>query len=245
MTLEVTLIIGIIILFSSIIKGITGFGTALFAMPIITLFFLTPLEARPLVVTINLTLNVFILLKEKQLNKAAITPIKTLFLSGFIAAILSGFILSSMNDFLFNLLLGSLLVFTAINKLFNLNFVIKAYERFFLLIGSLGGILNTLIGAGGVPVLIYLSNTDLKKDQFRISILLYFFAMNIGSLLAFLINDTYSLTIFYTALSIIPFALVGGLIGLKTIPFINNQLFSKIVSILLLLMGINSLLSIL
>ncbi|MFP4286415.1 MAG: sulfite exporter TauE/SafE family protein [Candidatus Izemoplasmataceae bacterium] len=245
MTLEVTLIIGTIILFSSFIKGVTGFGTALFAMPLITLFYLTPLEARPLIVTINLALNIFILLKEKKLNKASIAPIKTLFLSGFIAAILSGFVLSSMNDFLFNLLLGTLLIFTSINKLFNLNFVIRAYERFYLLIGSLGGLLNTLIGAGGVPVLIYLSNTELKKDHFRISILLYFFAMNIGSLLAFLINDTYSIDIFYTSLSIIPFALIGGFVGLRTIPLINNQLFGRIVSVLLLLMGVNSLLSIL
>lgn len=245
MTLEVTLIIGIIILLSSIIKGITGFGTALFAMPLITLFFLSPLEARPLIVTINLSLNIFILIKEKKLNKEAIAPIKTLFLSGFIAAILGGFFLSSMSDYLFNALLGSLLIFTAINKLFNLNFIIKGYERFYVFIGSIGGLLNTLIGAGGVPVLIYLSNTDLKKDHFRLSILLYFFAMNVGSLLAFLMNNTYSQSIFFTSLSIIPFALFGGFIGLKVIPYINNVLFSRIVSVLLLLMGLNSLLSIL
>ncbi|MFH5881782.1 sulfite exporter TauE/SafE family protein [Liberiplasma polymorphum] len=243
MTLDIILIIGTILLLSSFIKGVTGFGTALFAMPILTTFYLSPEEARPLIVTINLLLNVYILTSEKKLNIQELKPLSSLVIAGFIAALLSGFILASMNPFVFNLLLGSLLIFTAINKLFQLNFNIKHPKRYYIPMGSIGGILNTLIGAGGVPVLIFLSNTKLKKEEFRLSILLFFFTMNVGSILAFIINQTYPLTTLYSVLMVLPFVVIGAFLGMKAVPHLNDKIFQRVVSVLLLLMGINSIIN--
>lgn len=240
LTIYVVITISVIILFSSIIKGITGFGTALFALPILTMLFLTPLEARPVIVSLNLMLNVFILLKERKLTFSNFNPIKLLVIPGFIAALLAGFFLPKMDLQLFSILLGILLILTAVNKLLNLEFTIKHYERYYIPMGILGGVLNTLIGAGGVPVLIFLSNTDMEKNRYRMTLLLFFFALNVGSIASFILNDAYPFNALILVSFLIPTAIIGSLIGMKVVHKINNQLFTKIVAVMLLIMGIDS-----
>ncbi len=240
MALDIIFYIGLILLMSSTIKGITGFGTALFAMPLLTAFFLTPEEARPLIVTINLMLNVFILLKERKLTLTHMLPLKALIISGFLAALLGGFLLPTMNMHTFNIILGLLLIFTAVNKLFNFNLIITNPKRFFIPMGIMGGLLNTLIGAGGIPVLIFLSNTAIKKDDFRLSILLFFFMLNVGSILSFVMNQAYPVSTLYSVFIYIPVVIVGGLVGMRFQHHINERIFQKFVSILLLFMGINT-----
>ncbi|MFP4078245.1 MAG: sulfite exporter TauE/SafE family protein [Candidatus Izemoplasmataceae bacterium] len=245
MTFELVLYGGIIMLFSAFMKGITGFGTALFAMPLLTAFFFAPEEARPVIVSINLMLNFFILFKERNFTYENFRALAPLVISGFVFAVLSGFVLSYVDFRLFSILLGSLLILTALNKLLNLNFTIQRYKRFFLPIGTLGGILNTLIGAGGVPVLIFLSNTPLKKEAFRTSLLLFFFAINTGAIISFVAFDNYPVSsLSYIAL-FFPFVMVGSILGMKAVSRINNTLFQRIVAVLLLFMGLDSLFNIL
>ena len=241
LTVLIVLLSGLIILGSSIIKGISGFGTALFALPILTMLFFTPLEVRPVVVTINLILNVFILIKERKLNAHNLNTLKPLVLAGFLAALLTGFFLPRMDLSLFQILLGLLLVFTALNKLFNFRFNINHHRRYFIPMGILGGALNTLIGACGVPVLIFLSNTKIPKDEFRMDLLLFFFALNTGSIISFLTTDSYPLTAVVLVLFLLPFALLGSTIGMRVAGKVNDKVFTKIVASLLLIMGVNSL----
>ncbi|MFW6299067.1 MAG: sulfite exporter TauE/SafE family protein [Bacillota bacterium] len=245
MTFELVFYGGLILLFSSFMKGITGFGTALFAMPLLTAFFFEPEVSRPIIVSINLLLNFFILFKEKNFTLENFRALAPLVVSGFLFAVLSGFVLSYVDFRLFSILLGSLLILTALNKLLNLNFTIRRYRPFFLPIGSLGGILNTLVGAGGVPVLIFLSNTPLKKDAFRTSLLLFFFAINSGAIISFVVFEQYpAATLSYIAL-FLPFVIVGSLLGMKAVSRINNTLFQRLVAVLLLIMGLDSLFNIL
>lgn len=241
LTLLIVFISGLIILGSSIIKGISGFGTALFALPILTMLFFTPLEVRPVVVSLNLILNVFILVKERKLTAHNLNSLKPLVLAGFFAAILTGFFLPRMDLTLFSILLGLLLVFTALNKLFNFKFNIHHHHRYFVPMGILGGALNTLIGAGGVPVLIFLSNTKIPKDEFRMDLLLFFFALNTGSILSFIMTDSYPITALILVLSFLPFAIIGSLIGMRIAGKVNDRIFTRIIAILLLVMGLNNL----
>ena len=245
MTLELLIYGGLILLFSSFMKGVTGFGTALFAMPLLTTFFLAPEVARPIIVSINLMLNFFILFKEKNFTFANFKALSPLVISGFVFAVGSGFVLAYVDFRLFSIILGSLLILTALNKLLNLNFTIENYKPLFLPMGSLGGILNTLIGAGGVPVLIFLSNTPLRKSEFRTSLMLFFFALNTGSILSFIIFGSYPVSTLSYVAAYIPFVILGSLLGMRAVSHINNRVFQKVVATLLLIMGFDSLFNIL
>lgn len=245
MTFELVFYGGLILLFSSFMKGITGFGTALFALPLLTAFFFGPEEARPIIVSINLLLNFFILFKEGNFTYDKFKTLAPLVLSGFIFAVLSGFVLTYVDFRLFSILLGGLLLLTALNKLLNLNYTIHRYRPLFIPVGALGGILNTLIGAGGVPVLIFLSNTPLKKEAFRTSIMLFFFALNTGSIISFVIFGAYPVSSLSYIAVYFPFVIAGSLLGIKAVSHINNTLFQRIVAVLLLIMGLDSLFNLL
>ncbi len=243
--IEIIILGGLVMLFSAFIKGISGFGTAIFAVPLLTAFFFLPAQVRVIVVSLNLLLNVFILSRERNLTKQNLYEIRWLMIPGFLFAFITGFFLATINDRFFAISLGVLLIITAINKLFDFPYKIQHVKRYFPAIGSLSGILNTLIGVGGIPVLIYLSNTTYQKSQFRMTLMLFFMAINTGSVLTFIINGAYTSDIVIYTFSFVPFVLAGSLVGMTIVRFINNKNFNKIVAVLLLFMGLTSLFDIL
>ncbi len=243
--IDIILIGGLIMFFSAFIKGISGFGTAIFAVPLLIAFVFLPTETRVIVVSLNLVLNIFILSKEHSLTKANIIDLKALIIPGFIFAILAGWFLGSIDDTLFKIILGNLLILTAVNKFFDFPYKVRNIKKYFPTIGALSGIFNTLIGLGGIPVLIYLSNTTIEKKAFRTTLMLFFLFINTGSVLTFMIHRAYSLELIIYILSFIPFIVLGSLMGMTLVKRINNVNFNRIVALLLLIMGISNLFNIL
>ena len=239
MTIEIYLLAAFILMLAAFTKGVTGFGSSLIAIPLLTAFVFLPEDARAIVVTVNLILNIFILASAKKLSFSALKPFWVLIVTVFIASILSGFLLPRFDAQLFNIVLGILLIFTAINNLFKIKFRIEHPKRYFIPVGILGGTLNTLIGAGSVPVLIFLANTNLKKADFRISILFFLLILNSGSLISFVINANYGWNIAYQALIFMPVVLVGSFLGIRWQNRFNEVTFQRIIAILLLVMGFN------
>ena len=243
--LELILFGALIMLFSAFVKGISGFGTAIFAVPLLVAFVFLPSEARVIVVSLNLFLNIFILARENSLTKANVSEISTLMIPGFIFAIATGFFLGTVDDTLFRIILGTLLVLTAFNKFFDFPYKITHVRRYYPTVGSLSGILNTLIGVGGIPILIFLSNTPYEKARFRRTLMLFFLAINTGSVLTFAVHGAYRADLLIYILAFVPFVLLGSLLGMALVPRINNLNFNRIVAVLLLIMGISNLFNIL
>ena len=244
MPIELYIFSAIILFLAAYTKGVTGFGSSLIAIPLLAAFVLVPEDARALVVTINLILNIFILASAKKLSFKALKPFSILIITVFIASILSGFLLPSFDARLFNIVMGILLIVTALNNLLNIKFRIEHPSRYFIPIGILGGTLNTLIGAGSVPVLIFLANTNLKKADFRIAILFFLLILNSGSLISFVINANYSYAIAYQALLFMPVVLLGSFLGIRSQNKFNENTFKRIIAVLLLVMGINAIFNI-
>ncbi len=234
------LLITIIMAIAAFVKGIIGFGSSLIAIPLISAFVLAPGDTRAIVVTINLMLNLYLIIRADTLNLDGIKTFLPLIISVFIASLISGFFLTRFDSDAFNIVLGILLILTALNKLFKLSFIIPHPKRYFIPVGLLGGALNTLVGAGSVPVLIFLGNTDLKKDDFRTTIILFLLVLNIGSLGSFMINGAYDYTLLLIALGIMPVLLIASNLGIASKNKINDQIFQTIISLFLLFIGLNT-----
>lgn len=241
MTVPIFLAIAAIMMFAAFVKGVSGFGSSLIAIPLIAAFFLLPQETRVLVVTINLCLNVFMLVKARSFNKDAFKTFLPLIVSVVIASLISGFFLDSFEARYFTIVLSVLLILTAFNKLFQWSWVIRQAKRYFIPVGLLGGALNTLLGAGSVPVLIYLGNSDLKKDDFRVTIVLFLFILNGSSLVSFALNQQYPIALLWLSLSLLPLVLLGNALGMKMQGRINERMFDVWISVFLLVMGFNGL----
>lgn len=234
--------LGILLVLSvaAYIKGIVGFGSSLIAIPLIAGFFLAPSETRVLVVTINLMLNVYLFIKADTFNVEGFKTFLPLILSVLVASIVSGFFLDRFDRETFNLTLGILLLMAALNQLLGLSVTIKHPTRYFIPVGLLGGTLNTLIGAGSIPVLIFLGFSNLKKDDFRTTIILFLMVLNSGSLISFTVNGAYPLSIFLTAMGMIPFLILASYLGIQSKNKINEFYFQKAVALLIFVIGLNT-----
>ena len=241
MPIELIILSAAVLFLAAFTKGVTGFGSSLIAIPILAAFVLVPEDARALVVTVNLILNIYILMSAKKLSFSALKPFSWLIISVLVASLLSGFLLPSFDHQAFNIVLGLLLVLTALNNLLNIQFKIEHPKRYFIPIGLLGGALNTLIGAGSVPVLIFLANTKLKKDDFRIAILFFLMILNSGSLISFVITGEYSFNILFMALISMPVVILGSFLGIKSQHKVNEVTFKRVIAVILLVMGLNGL----
>ena len=232
----VTLVMGV----AAYVKGIIGFGSSLIAIPLISAFLLPPSDTRAIVVTINLMLNLYLFIRADTFNMDGIKTFIPLIASVLVASILGGFFLGSFDNQAFNVVLGSLLIVTALNKLLNLSVSIQHPKRYFIPVGLLGGALNTLVGAGSVPVLIFLGFTNLNKEDFRTTIILFLLVLNIGSLSSFMLNQVYDYRLLAVALIIMPVLLIVSQLGIRSKESINDALFQKLVSIFILIIGINT-----
>ena len=241
MPIELIILSAVVLFLAAFTKGVTGFGSSLIAIPILAAFVLVPEEARALVVTVNLILNIYILMSAKKLSLSALKPFSWLIISVLVASLLSGFLLPRFDHQAFNIVLGLLLVLTALNNLLNVQFKIEHPKRYFIPIGLLGGALNTLIGAGSVPVLIFLANTKLKKDDFRIAILFFLMILNSGSLISFVMTSQYSFNILFMALISMPVVILGSFLGIKSQHKVNEVTFKRVIAVILLIMGFNGL----
>ncbi|MFH5882422.1 sulfite exporter TauE/SafE family protein [Liberiplasma polymorphum] len=240
MTFEVFLLISLVLFTSAYIKGVTGFGTSLIAIPVLIAFFLVPAEARALIVSINLLLNIYILVSAKRLRFEDYKPYLLLIISVFVAALISGFLLPRVTFEIFNVLMGILLIFTAINRFFDIKFNIKHPKRYYIPLGLIGGTLNTLLGAGSVPVLIFLGNIGVKKTEFRVTVSLFLLILNAGSLISFVISSTYTSQTALWALIFTPVMVLGTFFGIRSQHVFNEKVFSRVVAVLLFIIGVNS-----
>ncbi len=236
----IVLLILIIMALAAFVKGIIGFGSSLIAIPLLSAFVLGPADTRAIVVTINLMLNLYLLIRADTLNIEGIKTFIPLIASVLVASIVSGFFLTTFTNETFNIILGLLLILTALNKLLNISFVIPHPKRWFIPVGLLGGALNTLIGAGSVPVLIFLGNTDLKKDDFRTTIIIFLLILNIGSLASFMLNAFYDYTLLWIALGVMPALLIASNLGIASKNKINDKVFQRVVAVFLLFIGLNT-----
>ena len=75
--------------------------------------------------------------------------------------------------------------------------------------------------------------------------MLFFFALNTGSILSFIIFGSYPVSTLSYVAAYIPFVILGSLLGMRAVSHINNRVFQKVVATLLLIMGFDSLFNIL
>ncbi len=240
----VYLSITLVLLLSAIIKGVSGFGTSLIAIPaLIALGVMGPAEARALIVSINLVLNAIILASARQLTYAHAKPYMLLIASVFVAALLAGFLLPRVTATIFHVLMGGLLILTALNRFFDIRFTIVHPKRYYVPLGLVGGTLNTLIGAGSVPVLIFLANSETKKAEFRVTVSLFLLILNAGSLISFLLAGTYASDIALLGIAFAPVMIIGTFLGIRFQHRVNERVFKKLVAVLLFFIGVNGILN--
>lgn len=173
-----------ILLLAYFIRGITGVGSGLVAVPLLALFL--PLRfVVPLVLLLDFTASVVIgglnFKRVKWAEVAVLIPF------GAVGVVLGTYLLASLPPEPMLLTLAGFVFLFSLRNLFNLHGN-KVASRGWAIPASLtGGTVGALFGTGGPPYIIYLTHRIRDKGDLRATFSALFFADGLMRIISFLV----------------------------------------------------------
>lgn len=225
---------GIIILASSFVHGLSGFGFAILAIPLLTLV-IDIKSAITLSVTCSLFISLYNIVSLKQFFSLA--SLKELLIGSFIGIPLGASLLRRSHAELVEFLLGMLIVafvLLSISKLVKLH---GLSDRWGYLFGLVSGISGGAVSISGPPVLIYSYMRGWGKEEFKGVFAAYIFITGIFIQVSHITTGLATYTTFKLFLGLSPFLFIGGFAGHYYFKSIDTVLFKKIVLFILTILG--------
>lgn len=223
-----------IYLFAGFIQGLTGFGAALVAIPLLS-FIIDVKTAVPLTLLNGIFITTYLALKlRSHLDYKKIFPL----IIGAVPGLIAGVVLfRSINSEFIKLLLGLVLILYSSYCLLVRPKAIDPPVVWAYFAGFLTGLITIILSAGGPPTIIYATLNSWKKEIIKAT-LTGFFAVN-----AYLAVAAQAIGGFITAELLLllvktaPFVLVGTVIGSRLTSVINRELYLQLIHLLLIGMG--------
>lgn len=235
--MSITFIVtNIIILFAFFIRSFSGFGGALLAIPLLSLFyelkFIVPMECT-FEVILSLVLVPRIL---KDIDKRDLLFLLSGALLGSIAGI---YLLKSFANEALRIALGVIIVLVSLNLLRVRPDQSKSMApKWGIIAGVIGGILGGMFGTSGPAYVTYLSYQTSKKHVLR-STLIMLFAIEYTWRLGFFIwQGLYTAKEFKFALSLTPAVLIATIAGHLCHFRVNERVFQLVIAGLLFISGL-------
>ena len=222
---------------SQIIYSTIGFGSGMFAISILALLYGKLELFVPFFILLCLPTELIITIKDhklinfKKIRIFLITIIPFLFIGSLL--------LRQAENLIVLIILGILILTLAIYHLFLENrFKFKLKHSIWIpFFGSISGILGGLFGMAGPPLIFYFKNSKLTKRYFRVALLSIFIFMTFFRLLFYTGLNLLTKQIFMSSIIILPFSLLGLVIGYKLHTIVSEHIFKKITSIALFISG--------
>lgn len=224
-----------IFLTAGLMQGLTGFGCALIAMPLLS-FVIDIKIAVPVCTLCGIFINLNMTYKLREsLDRNKIMP---LIIGSIPGSIFGTMMLKEVNGDYIRLFLGILIAGFASYSLLAKPIKLNISDKWGYLSGFMTGAIAAAVSAGGPPTIIYSSLRDWDKNSFKATLVSFFMAAGIMAAIGHLLTGLTTMYVFKLFLaSTLPIILgtyVGGKLSLK----ISEQLYKRMVMILLVFMGI-------
>jgi uncharacterized membrane protein YfcA len=236
-TLEIILLAGLIVLLGHFIKGLSGFASALFAIPLLAIF----LDIRFVVPVFLLFDFISGLVLTIQTRKSIDRGNALLLLSGLLVGTAIGtYLLVSFGNEILKRIFGGLVILFALRILILENEEGKRHiNRIWGPIsGLLGGCTGGMFGLNGPPMVLYLAHQLKDKQVFRATLYGVFFVDACYRLILYSFNRLITLEVIKFALYLTPFLLIGLIVGSKLHTKIKESLFRKVIAVILIGTGV-------
>lgn len=226
--------ISVIFLLAGFVQGMTGFGSALVAMPLLSLC-IDVKGAVPLCTLNSVVITTFLALKlKKHLDRKKILPLCIAAIPGMLAGVI---LLKKVRSEHLSMGLGALLVAYACY-----NLLIKIRQRklhpvWSYLAGFSSGAIGAAFSAGGPPTIIYATLNDWNKDEIKATLSGFFLFNSYLNATAHAASGLTTVSVFSSFLYSAPFVLLGTVLGSRFYGRIEKELYLKVIFIFLILMG--------
>ena len=234
--LSIILLSSLIVFVAFILKGLTGFGPSLIAVPLLSLFldikFVVPIMA---IITFFAGLILFLMTKKHIKKDEFFLVLIFVMIGSFIGTQ----ILVNYDSLLLKKIFGIVVILFSIRMLSIADKkVLKKIKKVWgVIAGFIAGILGGMFDTNGPPLVIYFGY-KLKKETFRATLIAIFFVDVVWRNILYVSSGVTSLETLKFALFLLPALIIGIFLGSKIHLKINEVLFKRIVAVILLITGI-------
>jgi len=235
LTAENIIFLSLIIFTASIVRGFTGFGLALVAVPLIQ--FIMPVSDTAVFIAI---INAIFSVSYYRRSRASVRGLSLgrMAIWTGIGVAAGTLILKFVNPAFIQLVWGVLIIVIVIALVRGFNFGIRSDKSAMTLSGLFGGVLAGATGITGPPVAIILSSMKTPREKFNAVISLFIFFAVSYALLFYLVAGLVKTDTFLLAICSVPALIAGLYTGDRLVARISQQTFSTVVYIVLVIMGL-------
>jgi uncharacterized membrane protein YfcA len=225
----------IIIAASALLQGLSGFGFSILALPLLTIF-VSPKTVVPVLLIFSMILNLSVI--ASCWRSFSIKHIWLLLAGGIVGLPFGTKLLIVLDDVLLRRGIGFFIVIFALILISGKRWQLKHENLAKPFIGLVSGIFSGSVGISGPPIILFLSNKGVSKDEFRANLAGYFFLINLFTIPVYYYNGLFTSQVISLSTRLVPFLLIGVLAGTQIAKRIKPEAFSRMVLYLLLITGI-------
>lgn len=216
----------IIVSMASLVKGITGFGFALFSLPIL-LFWYPIKELIPILIICNLFASTIIVLQKKE-RPLVNNKFKALIGIGGVFTIFGTIILEIMPER--ELLIGVtiFIILLSILAFVKVKVDIKLRNSIYAISGAVCGFLTGAISVSGPPLALFLNAAKVDNQEFREIFSWFSIVTTVIALLGYYWQDMLSLEILKTSAQFFPILYLGSFLGKRLNRYLPVNTFRSI-----------------
>ena len=223
-----------IIFLAYTVKGLSGFGSGLIAMPLLAFLFPLPF----IVPVLGLLSYSGTIMQSIQLRKQVvwrdILPLIPFSMLGIFIAI---WMLVNVDANHLALALGVFVLLYSMYSLLPLP-VHAGGRQWAVAAGLGGGMVGALFGTGGPFYVVYLKLRQLNKNQFRATIAMIFLVDGGTRIAGYALNGLYIPQVLWLVLILLPVLFIGMYAGHHLHIRIEQQRFNQVISLLLMVSGV-------
>jgi len=229
------LVAGLIFLLAGFVQGLTGFGSALVAIPLLSFLFDIK-TAVPLCMLNGLIITSYLAFTlRRHLDRDKIAPLLIGALPGPGVGV---YLLKEVDGSLIRYGIGVLLIGYSVFNLIISPRPLNPGRGWGYLAGFLTGTIGAAFSAGGPPAIIYTTLTSWKKDQIKATLTGFFVVNGYITAMVHAVSGVTTLTTVKIFAVTAPFVLIGTTIGSLVSRRVNRKTYLKIIYFFLIGMGI-------
>lgn len=225
-----------VVVIASLVKGITGFGFALVALPPLMIWY-SPKEIIPVLLLCNLFASVLIILQKKD-RQLINRQFKWLIIFGALFTIVGVIFLKYLPEHLLIVIVSIFLIILTVLSILGVQYPIKITNRSYKIAGAFLGFLTGSISISGPPMALFLYSAKVDKQQFREIFSWFSIVTSIVALAGYVVLGILTIESLKMSLLFLPILFIGSFIGKKLNNLIPLIVFKKAILIITLFSSI-------
>lgn len=225
-------------LLAGLVKGTSGFGSSLVALPLLTIFYDTQTVVI-MMLTFNVFLNFLLHFEHRTFSFDHLKGVSVLTIFGVLFTFVGIYLLGNLNGEIIKLIAFFLIVFAILNKVFSVHINIKDTPVMQGLTGIFSGLGNGIASIDGPPVVFYLTSIKADKKKFKSTLASYFMILAIMSIAGLILTSQYTKDMMFDLFYVGTFASIGTLIGIFISTRLDEKKFDKYVVVLLIVLAVS------